>query len=158
MSADEGSVAPLDQSSPSLQFLGGEGEASGGVLEQDIHFQEAVWSLLHAEPEELQIEDDLLHDASEGPLIEDEPQGFLPDSVLEEELERAWYSQAEDTEVTKSSSAWEVVPPLESRGRDSKSAGAWGQSYPAHSFESGVFPAGGWFRVEESGVCRWGRV
>ena len=58
-------------------------------------FQMAVWSLLH--------------DARSEPQIEDEPQDFLQESILDEEQERTWYSQAEDTEVKKSSSTWDAV-------------------------------------------------
>ena len=100
MSADEGPAEPPIPDSPSLECLGGEGAAS----EQEASFQMAVWNLLHDAPDEPPSEDDLLHDAPEEPPIEDEPQSCLPDSILEEELERAWYSQAEDTEVKRSSS------------------------------------------------------
>ena len=120
MSADEELTDLPAPRSPSLEGLGGEGAAS----EQEASFQMAVWSLLHDAPEELPGDDVMLRDADEEQPIDDEPQGILPDSVLEEELERAWYSQAEDTEVSKSSSAWEVVPPVEAETQSQQEPGS----------------------------------
>ena len=120
MSADEELTDLPAPRSPSLEGLGGEGAAS----EQEASFQMAVWSLLHDAPEELPGDDVMLRDADEEQPIDDKPQGILPDSVLEEELERAWYSQAEDTEVSKSSSAWEVVPPVEAETQSQQEPGS----------------------------------
>ena len=105
MSADEGVSEPPIPASPSLECVGGEGAAS----EQGASFQMAVWSLLHDAPEGPPSDDDLLHDVPEEPPIEDEPHDCLPASILEEELERAWYSQAEDTEAKRASSTWDMV-------------------------------------------------
>ena len=88
MSADEESLEDhvLPGASPSLEVFGGEGAASEQEASGSLGpFQMAVWSLLHDAPSE--------------PQIEDEPQDFLQESILDEEQERAWYSQAEDTEV-----------------------------------------------------------
>ena len=98
MSADEESLEDhvLPGASPSLEIFGGEGAASEQEASGSLGpFQMAVWSLLH--------------DARSEPQIEDEPQDFLQESILDEEQERTWYSQAEDTEVKKSSSTWDAV-------------------------------------------------